>query len=140
MVLGAEDGVVVADMEIGSIIAELDFLLSRDVLEVDILAGSGYIAAAQDFSLLVCLAGEAAGQNVVAALLSGSKVQGNHIKLHAGTALHEQYLVVISQPHQLKDISLCLVVHRIVCLGAVADFQDGHAGVLEIQKLCLCLF
>ncbi len=95
VVLSAIDGVVVANMEISSVIAEFDFILGRDVLEVYILAGGSGIATAKDFCFFVCLGGKAAGKDVVATLLSRSKVQSHHVKLHAGTALNEQNLIVI---------------------------------------------
>jgi len=137
VVLSAVDGVVIADMQIGCVVAELDLLLGRDMAEVRFLAGSGHMAHAQNLGFLVGLAGKAAGKHIVADFAIGGEIQRNHVKLHAGAALDEQYLIIIAQSHELLDIGFGLIVYSIVGLGPMADLGDGHAGVLEIQEFGL---
>ena len=69
-----------------------------------------------------------------------SEVQRDHGELLAGAALAEQDFIVIAEPHQLFDIRFSLLVYSIILLGTMADLEDGHAAVIEVQELSLCFF
>ena len=109
------------------------------MLKIDILARSSYIATAKNLSFLAGLGGKAARQYIVTTLFRGSKVHSHHVKLHAGTTLNKENLIIITKSHQFQNISLGLIVYCIIGRSTMADFQNGHTGVLEIQELSLSL-
>ena len=125
-------------MQIRGVRAQFDLVLGGNVAEIHILAGGSHLADAEDLRFLVGLGGEASGEDIVSRMLFRRKVQGNHGELLACAALDEENIVVISKPHEFLDIGLGLVVYLVVLLCAVADLEDGHAAVPEVQKLGLC--
>ena len=125
-------------MDVGSVRVNLELRLLRHMVVARLLARGDDLADSEMLGLFVGFFGEAAGEHIAARMLFRCEVQRDHRELLAGAALAEEHFVVIAEPHELLDVLLCLLVDSGVLRCAVADLQDGHPAVVEVQELCLC--
>ena len=58
----------------------------------------------------------------------------------ACAARSEDDVVIVTEPHELLDVRLCLCMYLGIGGGTVADLEDGHACAAVVQELCLYLF
>ena len=137
-VLGAEDGVVLADVDIAGILIVRDGVHIRDVGEVLVLAGCHDVGLAELGGFLGGQVGEVAGDDVVR-LAGGHEVQRHHGKLLSGTALEEAHLVVVGDVHHAAQGGLSVLDDGVEPLAAVAHLHHALAAVAVFQQLCLCL-
>ena len=110
--LGAEDGVVLGDVDIVDVIAEV---LARH------------------------LGGEVARHDVVRATLL-QKIEGDRLELRGRAALEKEHFILVGDVHQLAHEGDAFVVDGLVDLAAVAELHDAHAGAFIIRDLPACLF
>ena len=137
-VLGAEDGVVLADVDVACILVVVDGVDIGDVGEVLVLAGSNDLHLAELGGLLGSQVREIAGDQIIG-LAGGHKVQGHHGKLLGGTALEETDLVVVRDVHHPAQGGFGFSDDGIEPLAAVAHLHHALAGIAVFQQLCLCL-
>ena len=137
-VLGAEDGVVLADVDVAGILVVGDGVHIRDVGEVFVLAGGHDVGLAELGGFLGGQVGEVAGDDVVR-LAGGHKVQRHHGKLLGRTALEEADLVVVGDVHHTAQRGLGLGDDGIEPLAAVAHLHHALAAVAILEQLCLSL-
>ncbi len=140
MILSTIYSIIVAKMDIGSLGIYIELLLSRDVAVAAFLARGSDTAGAEYLCFIVAFLSEAAGQHIVARMLFRGIVQRHHGELMARTALQEQDLIIVAEPHELEDVGLGLVVYSFILFRTMADFEDRHATAIEIQELGLSLF
>ncbi len=137
-VLGAEDGVVLADVDVAGVLVVVDGVHIGDIGEVLILAGCHDLCLTELGRFLCCQIGEVTGDDVIR-LAGGHKVQGHHGKLLGGTALEEADLIIIRDIHHPAQSSLCVGDNGIEPLAAVAHLHHALAAVAILQQLCLSL-
>ena len=125
-------------MDISGIRVNLELVLLRYVMVASLLARSDDLTDAEMLGFFVGLLGEAAGEHIAARMFFRRVVQRDHRELLARTALAEEHFVVIAEAHEVLDVLLRLLVDRCILWCAMADLQDGHPAVVEIQELCLC--
>ena len=138
VIFRAVDRVVVTEVDVGRLRINLELFLRRDVFVAAFFAGSCDRADAEVLCFFIGLFGEAAGEDVGARMFLRGVVQRNHGELLAGTALAEQDLVIIAEPHEFLDVLFGLFVYGCVLRGTMADLEDRHAAVVEVQEFRLC--
>ena len=136
--LGAEDGVVLADVDVAGILIIVDGVHVRDVGEVFVLAGSNDVHLAELGGFLGGKVREVAGDKVIC-LAGGHEIQRDHGKLLGGTALKETDLVVVGNVHYPAQGGLGVLDDGIEPLAAVAHLHHALTAVAVLEQLCLCL-
>ena len=136
--LGAEDGVVLADVDIAGILIIVDGVHVRDVGEVLVLAGSNDVHLAELGGFLGGKVREVAGDKVIC-FAGGHEIQRDHGKLLGGTALKETDLVVVGNVHYPAQGGLGVLDDGIEPLAAVAHLHHALTAVAILEQLCLCL-
>ncbi len=137
-VLGAENGVVLADVDVAGVLVVVDGVHIRNVGKVFILAGRHNVHLAELGGFLGGQVGEVAGNQVIG-LAGGHKVQRHHGKLLGGTALEKADLVVVGNVHHPAQRSFGVLDDGIEPLAAVAHLHHALAAVAVFQQLCLGL-
>ena len=137
-VLGAEDGVVLADVDVAGVLIVVDGVHIRDVGKVLVLAGSNDVHLAELGGFLGGEVREVAGDEVIG-LAGGHEVQRHHGELLGGTALEEANLVVVGDVHHPAQGGLGVLDDGIEPLAAVAHLHHALTAVAILEQLCLCL-
>ena len=137
-VLGAEDGVVLADVDIAGILIVRDGVHIRDVGEVLVLAGCHDVGLAELGGFLGGQVGEVAGDDVVR-LAGGHEVQRHHGELLGRTALEEADLIMIGNVHHPAQGGFGVGDDGLEPLAAVAHLHHALAAVAVFEQLCLSL-
>ena len=137
-ILGAEDGVVLADVDVACILMVRDGVHIRDVGKVFVLAGGHDVGLAELGGFFGGQVGEVAGHDVIG-LARGHKVQGHHGKLLGSTALEKADLVMIRDVHDPAQGGFRLSDDGIKPLAAVAHLHHALAAVAVLEQLGLCL-
>ena len=135
----AVDCLVLADVDVISVLGDVQIGAVGDVVEVLILGRSDDLNFAVLLSLGDSLLGPGAGLNVAAdAVLQ--QVLSNHSELQCAAALDEDNLVVLGNAHQSAQISLCIVDDLLVDLGTMAHLHDAHTAATVVHHLVADLF
>ena len=137
-VLGAEDGVVLADVDVAGILVVGDGVHIRDVGEVFVLAGGHDVGFAELGGFLGGQIREVAGDKVVG-LAGGHEVQRHHGELLGRTALEEADLVVVGDVHHPAQRGLSLGDDGIEPLAAVAHLHHALAAAAIFKQFGLGL-
>ena len=137
-ILGAEDGVVLADVDVAGVLIVVDSVYIRDISEVFILTGCHDLGLAELGGLLGSQTREVAGHDVVC-LAGGHKVQRHHGKLLGSATLEKAHLIVIRDVHHPAQRSLGILDDGIEPLAAVAHLHHALTAVAVLEQLCLCL-
>ena len=138
-VLGAENGVVLADVDVAGVLVVVDGVDVRDVGEVLVLAGSNDLHLAELGGFLGGQVREVAGNEVIG-LAGGHEVQRHHGELLGRTALKETDLVVVRDVHHPAQGGFGLGDDGVEPLAAVAHLHHALAAVAVFEQLGLCLF
>ena len=118
MILGSVNGVVLADIYIIRVRADGQIGTVRDIGEGLVLGGRNSICLSVDLRLFECLLCPLSGDDIISHLIF-HQVHGNRRKLKVRAALHEQYLVIVRDLHQIAQILLRLIDDLLEGLGAV---------------------
>ena len=137
-ILGAENGVVLADMDVAGVLIVVNSVYIWDISEVFILTGRYDFGFTELGGLFGSQTREVAGHDVVC-LAGGHKVQRHHGKLLGSTALKEAHLVVIGDIHHPAQRGLGVLDDGVEPLAAVAHLHDALTAVAVFQQLGLCL-
>ena len=137
-ILSAENGVVLADVDVAGVLVVVDSVYIRDISEIFILTGCYDLGLAELGGFLGSQTREVAGHDVVR-LAGGHKVQRYHGKLLGSAALKEAHLVVIGNVHHPAQGSFGVLDDGIEPLAAVAHLHDALTAVAVFQQLGLCL-
>ena len=137
-ILGAEDGVVLADVDVACILVVVDSVHVRDVGEVLILAGRDDLGLAELCGFLCGQIGEVAGDDVVG-LAGGHEVQRHHGELLGRAALEEADLIMIGNVHHPAQGGFGVGDDGVEPLAAVAHLHHALAAVAVFEQLCLSL-
>ena len=132
--LGAIDGLVVADVDVVGIFANLKLVDIGNVSEVLVLRGSSDTDVAVLGGFLASLLAPGTGKDIVGLALL-KKVHGNGGELRPSATLQEENLVIVGNTHQITQIGLSLVEDLLECLGAMGHLHNGHARAAVIQHL-----
>ena len=103
--MGAVDGLVLADVDVVGIAAELQLVHVGDIGEVAVLARGYATCVTEDLCLLEGLLRPRAGNDVVG-LAVQHEVHGNCRELLGSATLQEQDMVVVGDAHELTQVSL----------------------------------
>ena len=126
------NGVVFADVNIVRIIINGQIGAVRDIGESLILRRGNLYSLAVLLCLLISLLCPLTSDNIVChAVLH--QIHGNSCKLLRGTALEEQYLIVIGDTHEVTQILFSGLDDLIEGSTAVAHFHHRHTCSLIIQ-------
>ena len=134
MELGAIDGLVVADVDVVGIFANLKLVDIGNVSEVLVLRGSSDTDVTVLGGFLACLLAPGAGKNIVSLALL-KQVHGNGGELRPSATLQEENLVIVGNAHQIAQVGLSLIENLLECLGAMGHLHNGHARAAVIQHL-----
>ena len=137
MVFGAVNRIVVADMEVGGVGRNFEFVLTWDAAEIFVFSRRGNFTDAEDSGFLVGVAGESAAEGVAAWVFLAGEIHWYHGELQGRAALNEQNVVVVAELHEFENVSLSLIVNFLVGFGTVTDFDYGHSGIVEVKKFGL---
>lgn len=137
-ILGAEDGVVLADVDVACILVVVDGVHVRDVGEVLILAGRDDPGLAELCGFLCGQIGEVSGDDVVG-LAGGHKVQRHHGELLGRAALEEADLIMIWNVHHPAQGGFGVGDDSVEPLAAVAHLHHALAAAAVFEQLCLSL-
>ena len=107
------DGLIRTDMHVRGIGRKVQLGLQRHPNIVFLLARPGNIDRTAEFGFFYRLRGPASRVDVIGNLALRSQIHRNHRELQARPALQEQHLVVVRYAHQLTDLRLCLIHHRL---------------------------
>ena len=135
-ILGAENGVVLADVDVAGVGVVGDGADVGDVGKVFVLAGGDHLRLAELGGLFGGQVGEVAGDDVVG-LAGGHKVQGHHGELLGRAALEKADLVVVGDLHQPAQAGLGVLYDVLEPLAAVAHFHHALAAAVVVQHLGL---
>ena len=134
----AVDGLVLADVDVARIVADVQIGQVGNVAKVLVLAARHDLGVAKDLGLLVGFLGPVASDDVVR-LAVGGEVHEHRGKQQAVAALEEQDLVVVRNPHELAQIGLGGLDDVGEGGRSMAHLHDGHTGILILQHLVGCL-
>ena len=137
-ILSAEDGVVLADVDVAGVLVVVNGVYIRDISEIFILAGCYDLGFTELGGFLGSQTREVAGHDIVC-LAGGHKVQRHHGKLLGSAALKEAHLVVIRDIHHPAQRGFSVLDDGVEPLAAVAHLHDALAAVAVFQQLGLCL-
>ena len=137
MVLGAVDGVIETDVEVGGTGGDSHLLLCGHAHIAALFGGGGDGADAELYCLLICLFGKGAGEGVGTGVLYGGEVEWDERETLACAAGGKDDFVVIAEGHQFFDVGFYLLVYYVIVGVAVADLKDGHACAVKVQQLAL---
>src|SRR5271170_7807945 len=135
MVLRAFDGVVGAQVSVGSIRGELDFIGAGNAGEFFGFGAGSDVMQETFFEFADGFGGPSAGVQNVNGLAGERKVLRHGRKLHAAATLDEDDGVVLRDGQELAKILLRRIVDGFKFRGAVRHFHDGHAGAAVIEQL-----
>ena len=137
MISSSIDCIVMADIHIICIIIDGQIGAVRNVGEGFIFRRSHLDSLTVLLGFLISFLCPLTGNDIVCyAVLH--EVHGNCCKLLRGTALEEQYLIIIGDSHQVTQILFCGLDDLIKSGTAVAHFHNGHTGTLIIQHFIGC--
>ena len=124
--LGAEDGVVLGDVDVVDVIPEI---LAGDLGDVGVarlFGGRDQADVAVFYRFFISLLGEVARHDVVCATLL-QKIEGDRLELRGRAALEKEHFILVGDVHQLAHEGDAFVVDGLVDLAAVAELHDAHA-------------
>jgi len=133
--LRAFDGVVGANVHVGSIRREFHFLLAREACELFGLAGCGDVVEDAFFQFTDGFGGPHPGVQNVYRLAGEAEIHGDHGELHAAAALEEEYGVIVGDAHELAEAGFGVSNDAFEFGRAVAHFHDGHAAAAPVEEL-----
>src|SRR3984957_10694490 len=133
--LGAFDGVVGADVHVGSVGGKFHFVLAREAGEFFGLAGRGDVVEDTFFQFADGFGGPHTGVENVDGLAGEAEIHGNHGELHAAAALKEEHCVFVGNAHKLAEARFRLGNDAFELGRAVAHFHDGHAAAAPVEEL-----
>jgi len=133
MVLGAFDGVVVADVEVIRILVGAnDF---RQVGPLLVFGRTNDIAGAELGSGFNGFLRPLTGQREVGLLVDGHEVERQHVELEARAALQKQDVVIVRHTQHFANQRFAAIDDGFVRLGTVRHFHHGLTGALVIEHL-----
>ena len=134
VILGTENGVVLADVEILGILRELQIAAVRDIGEVLVFTGGRNANFSELLGFFNGLLGPAAGVDIDTgtALL---EVHGDHGEIQMGTAVQEKDLVILRDTDDLSEISFSGIDDILEHFGAMAHLHDRHTAALVVEHV-----
>ena len=127
-------GLVLADVDEGGVIANVEVGEIGNPREVIALAVDEQLGVTQDLGLLVSLLGPAARDDVIG-LAIGGEVHEHRREEQRVATLQEEHLVVVRNGQQLAQIGLGLGDDLREGRRTMTHLHDGHAGALVIEHL-----
>jgi len=135
VILRAFDGVVGAQVGVGSIGGQLDFLGARDASELLRFGAGGDVVEKTLLQFADGFRRPGAGVQHIDGLAGQSEILRHGGKLQAASALDEDHRVVFGNRKELAKVSLGGVIDGLVLVRAVRHFHDGHAGAAVVEQL-----
>ncbi len=133
--LRAFDGVVGADVHVGSIGRKFHFVLAREARELFWLAGCGDVVENAFFQFADGFGGPHSGVQHVYGLAGEAEIHGDHGELHAAAALEEDDGVFVGNAQEFAEAGFGVGDDAFEFGGAVAHFHDGHAAAAPVEEL-----
>jgi hypothetical protein len=133
--LRAFDGVVGADVHVGSVGRKLHFVLAGEAREFFGFAGCGDVVEDAFFQFADGFGGPHAGVQYVDRLAGDAEIHGDHGELHAAAALEKYDGVFVGDAHELAEAGFGVGNDAFEFGGAVAHFHDGHAAATPVEEL-----
>ena len=135
-VTGAENGVVLADVDVAGLGVIVDGLHVGDIGEIPVLAAGGDAGRAELGGFLGGFLAEIAGHQVIRRA-GGHKIQRDHGELLGGAALEKADLVVVGDVQHPPHGGLGVRDDLVEPFAAVAHFHHAHAGTVVVQQFLL---
>src|ERR1700736_6304768 len=133
--LRAFNGVVGADVHVGSVGRKLHFVLAREAREFFGLAGGGDVVEDAFFQFADGFGGPHTGVEDVDRLAGEAEIHRSHGELHAAAALQEDHGVFVGDAHELAQAGFGVGNDAFKFGGAVTHFHDGHAAATPVEEL-----
>src|ERR1700675_397893 len=133
--LRAFDGVVGADVHVGSVGRKLHFVLARETRELFWLAGCSDVVEDAFFQFADRFGGPHTGVEDVYRLAGEAEIHGGHGELHAAAALKKAHGVFVGNAHELAKAGFGVGNDAFKFGRAVAHFHDGHAAATPVEEL-----
>src|ERR1700722_1956151 len=132
--LGAFDGVVGADVHVGSVGRKLHFILAREAREFFGLAGGGDVVEDAFFQFADGFGGPHSGVQDVDRFAGEAEIHGDHGELHAAATLEENDGVFVGDAHEHAEAGFGVGNDAFKFRGAVTHFHDGHAAAAPVEE------
>ena len=138
--LRAGDGFVGGDVEVGGSVGFGKFGGDRDFAGAVGVGVGDDVYVADGFGFGDGFFCPGAGVCVVGGLSGCAEVHGDLGELLGGAALQEEDCVVFGYAEEFSDVCFGLCLDGDVFGTAVAGFEDGDSGVIEVEEVALCFF
>ena len=131
----AFDGVVGAEVHVGSVGRKFHFVLAREARELFGLAGGGDVVEDAFFQFADGFGGPHSGMQHVDRLAGQAEIHGHHGELHAAATLEKYDGVLVGNAQEIAEAGFGVGDDVFEFGRAVTHFHDGHAAAAPVEQL-----